>query len=90
MENVLYLPSREVMCTFFDVALSYITLRLNPCLLSCSFWLMTSSDMEMYTFPFKGAPYVSVLEDKGFSYWRNTLVWSAAQTKYRNNFGTIY
>lgn len=52
MENILNLPSGEVMCTFFEV-LSYITLALNPCLSSCSFWLMTSSDMEMYIFPLK-------------------------------------
>lgn len=53
MENILNLPSGEVMCTFFDEVLSYITVALNPCLSSCSFWLMTSSDMEMCIFPLK-------------------------------------
>lgn len=64
MENVLNLPSGEVMCTFFDVALSCIK-SLFVVLQFLAHDFLRHGDVYL---SFKGAPCVSVLEDKGFSY----------------------
>lgn len=90
MENILTLPSVEVMCTFFDVVSPYITLTLNPCLSSGSFWLMASSDMEMYIFPLMELHMSVCWRIKASLTDAIPFFWSAVQNKSRNHFSTIY